>query len=141
VTVFGALLAEVPQTVAVQCVSAGFGGSWVVILENGAIYSHSLPESLKQQLPANAKGIIQVCSQSMCQWLVPNNGHQPISLSLSDLDQYLIAFADGDSYYILDSCWLSAVAAVSHKCVLQCTQQLVNSAYSHAANMQASVNN
>jgi hypothetical protein len=55
------LLAEVPRTLAVQCVSVGFGGSWVVILENGAIYFHAISDSSKQQLPANAEGIIQVC--------------------------------------------------------------------------------
>jgi hypothetical protein len=56
-----ALLPKVPRSTAVQCVSVGFGGSWVVILENGAINSNGLSENLKQQLPANSQGIIQVC--------------------------------------------------------------------------------
>jgi hypothetical protein len=53
-----------------------------------------------------------------------------------------MAFADGDSYYILDSRWLAAVSAESQKCVLQHKQQLANSpaAILHTANMQTLAN-
>jgi len=56
-----AYLADVPPNIAVQYVSVGFGGSWVVILQTGAVYSKGIPESLKRHLRSTLQGTIRVC--------------------------------------------------------------------------------
>jgi len=110
-----ALLADVPPTTAVQSVSVGFGGSWVVILENRSIYFDGISMNLKQKLQSLPSAI------------------QSISLSLSHPEHYLIDFADGDTSCLLEGHWLPAVSEETRTCALRRVQL----ASAQAANMRA----
>jgi hypothetical protein len=58
-----AFLGDVPPTNAVQSVSVGSGNGWVVVLQNGAIYSNGISEDLKQKLRSADSILVRVLPQ------------------------------------------------------------------------------
>jgi len=91
----------------VQSVSVGHGGSWVVVLQNGAVYFDGISDELKNQLKSPGRGI------------------ESVTLSLASPEYYLINYEDGDSDGVLQNAWLNAVAEQTQRCILQ-TRQAMN---------------
>jgi len=104
-------LGDVPRTNPVQSVSVGSDYGWVVVLQNGAVYSNGISDNLKQKLQS-ASGVLSVL------------------LSLSNPEEYLINYANGGNDCRLESRWLAAVSAETQRCVLQ-----RQSLYSAASNL------
>ena len=127
-------LGDVPRTNPVQSVSVGADSAWVVVLQNGAVYFEGISENLRQKLQLASGVLVRVFFFfAFC----PKGGPsliasypQSVTLSLSNPEEYLINYANGDSDCRLESRWLAAVSAETQRCVYQ-----RRSVYSAASNM------